>query len=376
MAKRSKKSKISRVFGYAKKWLIIGVGLVAIAFGAAYFLGSRPVGNIVERTKSQVRDAIEPIIAPQATLPPSPTAKVLTGGYQTYQTFNNCGPASLSMVLRYFDVNMSQYALGDELRPYQVSNGDNDDKSTTLYEMGHYAESLGFVTYYRPNGDVDLIKKFISAGIPVITRTWLHKDDYIGHYRVVKGYDDNEGVIIQDDSFQGANIKFTYSDFNNLWEGFNYEYLVILKPEQAETAKQIIGTNLDQNTAWQNSLKISDSALASDPGNIYAQFNKSVAYYHLGQYQKSVDAYESVESKLPFRMLWYQIDPIVAYQKLGDYDRVLSLTQHLIENGNRAFSEVYQIRGEVYQAQGKTTEANAEFEKVKLYNKNFYKYWE
>ena len=371
----AKKSKYSKALGFAKKWLLITLGL-AIASGVfAYVFAGRQTANILERTKSQVRDIVEPIIAPKPTLPPSPTAKVLTGGYQTYQTFNNCGPASLSMDLSYFGVNISQYVLGDELRPYQVASGDNDDKSTTLYEMAHKAESLGFATYYRPNGNVELIKNFISAGIPVITRTWLHKDDYIGHYRVVKGYDDAEGVIIQDDSFQGANIKFSYDEFNNLWEGFNYEYLVILKPEQKALAETIIGADLNETTAWNNSIKISEGVLAKDPGNIFARFNMSTAYYHLGEYQKSTNAYEAVESKLPFRMLWYQIDPILAYQKLGDYDRVLAITQHLIENGNRAFSEAYQIRGEVYQAQGKTTEANAEFEKVKLYNKNFYKYW-
>jgi len=66
----------------------------------------------------------------------------------------------------------------------------------------------------------------------------------------------------------------------------------------------------------------------------------------------------------------------LAYQKTGQYDRVFELTDHLINNGNRAFSEVYQIRGEIYQTQGKKAEAEKEFEKVLTYNQNFYKYWD
>lgn len=360
-----------------KKAGILLIIIIALAAGAYILLPKRQVNNLVERTKSQVREVVAPIVKPQATLPPSPTAKVLTGGYQTFQTFNNCGPASLSMTLRYFGVNKSQHELGDELRPYQVASGDNDDKSTTLPELARKAQELGFVAYNRPGGNYELIKQFISSGIPVITRTWLHKDDFIGHYRVVKGYDDGKGVIIQDDSFEGANLEYTYGEFDELWEAFNFEYLVIVRPEQKDLAEQIMGENASESVAWENSLKLSESALGKNPNNMYAHFNASVAYYHLGEYEDAVKSYEkTLSGNLPFRMLWYQIEPILAYQKLKKYDTVFSMTNKLIDGGNRAFSEAYQIRGEIYQDQGKTAEANAEFEKVKQYNKNFVKYWE
>lgn len=75
-------------------------------------------------------------------------------------------------------------------------------------------------------------------------------------------------------------------------------------------------------------------------------------------------------------MLWYQIEPILAYQKLDRRDKVFEITNFIIENGNRAFSEVYQIRGEIYEKEGNTEAANTEFAKVYQYNKNFYKYWD
>src|SRR3990172_9444029 len=321
------------------------------------FLNSynRQFGNMVARTKFQVREAVEPIIKSKPTLPPSATAKVLTGGYQTFQTFNNCGPASLSMTIRYFDINVSQYDLGDQLRPYQVASGDNDDKSTTLPEMAKKAEEYGLIAYHRPAGNIETLKQFINMGVPVITRTWTKVNEDIGHFRVVKGYDDSKKIIIQDDSLQGANREYSYDEFNQLWSKFNYEYMVVVRPEQNELAETILGENLASTTAWQNAVELSNFTLSQDPHSTGAVFNRSVAYYHLGEYQKAVDDYEKVESALPFRSLWYQIEPILAYQKLGNYDKVIAITDRLIEHGNRAFSEVYQIRGEVYQSRGKTS---------------------
>lgn len=340
-----------------------------------YLTGNREMANQLARTKFQVQEAVAPYIKPRPSLPPSPTLKVLSKGTQVFQTFNNCGPASLSMALSYFDVKVSQHTLGDALRPYQVPNGDNDDKSTTLYEMEKKAQEYGFATYYRPGGDMKLIKSFISIDIPVIARTWTKPGEDIGHFRVIKGYDDAKGIIVQDDSLQGANLTYTYEEFSKLWEAFNYEYMVIVPKDKVEMAEVILGENLNKETAWENALGASEGAIKSDPSNVYPKFNKLVALYHLGKYQEAINLYEQIENNLPRRMLWYQIEPIVAYQKLGKFDKVFKITDNLIENGNRAFSEVYQIRGEIYESLGDTQKAKEEFDKVILYNKNFYKYW-
>ena len=358
------------------KNLIIVILVLILGSGAFLLLQNRQIGNLVERTKFQVRDVVEPIVRPKPTLKPSPTAKVLTGGYQTFQTFNNCGPASFSMALSYFDIDKSQHVLGDILRPYQQSKGDNDDKSVTLPELAHLAEEYGFIAFTRPDGNMSLLREFINNDIPVIARTRTKISENIGHFRVVKGYDDAKGVIIQDDSLQGSNLEFSYADFNALWETFNYEYLVLVTPEKKDIAEVILGENLSETIAWENALETSAAALVKNPENIYAQFGRSVAFYHLGRYQESVDAFELVEGKMPFRTLWYQIEPILAYQKLRMYERVFAMTEEILNNGNRAFSELYQIRGEIYQAQGKDDLARQEFDKVLLYNKNFFKYWD
>src|SRR3990167_5746090 len=96
-----------------KKRLLLMLAAISLSL-ILIFSKNREAGVLIERTKFQVREAVEPIIKPPPTIPPSPTTKVLTGGYHTFQTFNNCGPASLSMALRYFGINVSQHDLGDQ----------------------------------------------------------------------------------------------------------------------------------------------------------------------------------------------------------------------------------------------------------------------
>ena len=97
----------------------------------------------------------------------------------------------------------------------------------------------------------------------------------------------------------------------------------------------------------------------------------STSYYHIGDFQNSVAAFEKVESRLPKRMLWYQIEPILAYKKLGNYSRVFQIIENVLNNGNRAYSELYQIRGEIYLEQGNKEAARREFELALQYNKNY-----
>lgn len=297
-------------------------------------------------------------------------SKTLKNDYHVFQTFNNCGPASLSMALSYYGINVSQKELGEALRPYQNAKGDNDDKSVTLDEMAAKAQEYGFLTYHRTGGDLQIIQRFISNDIPVIARTWLHENDYIGHFRVIKGFSTVSREIIQDDSYEGKNLIFSMDKFNKLWEAFNYEYLVIVPKDKKELAEEILGRAVDEKYSWEKSKSTSQQQLTKDPNNVYAAFNLSVAEYYLGNYQASIDAYESVQSKLPMRMLWYQIEPILAYQKLNRYEKVFQITDQILNNHNRAFSELYIIRGEIYRDQGNETAANDEFEKAKFYNKN------
>lgn len=260
------------------------------------------------------------------------------------------------MALSFYGINVSQQELGQDLRPFQVASGDNDDKSVTLAELAEKSKEYGFVPYHRPAGNAEIIKHFISNDMPVITRTLTKPNEDIGHYRVIKGYNDYE--FIQDDSLQGKNLRYSYEDFNELWKQFTYEYLVLVPPEKKKIAETILGRDVDPRNAWKKAARGATG------------LNLSVALYYLGDYQGSVKAFESVEHQLPFRTLWYQIEPILSYAALGDDDRVLSLTQQILDNYNRAFSELYIIRGDIFKKRGDMLAARREYEKAVHYNVN------
>lgn len=150
------------------------------------------------------------------------------------------------MALRYFGVDKSQKELGDVLRPYQVANGDNDDKSVTLLELTEEAKKHGLKAYSRPGGTVEMLEEFIAMDLPVITRTWLKVNDDIGHYRVVRGYDRARGVLIQDDSLQGKSLEYAYADFEAIWKKFGYELLVLVEPEQSAAVEAVLGELVDK----------------------------------------------------------------------------------------------------------------------------------
>lgn len=315
----------------------------------------------------------DPSMSPSDTPVPTvaiPDRYVIDGRTHAFQTFNNCGPATLSMALSYFGLNYSQATLGNILRPYQVPGGDNDDKSVTLAEVASQAEEYGLHAYLRPNGTPEKLEKFIAQGLPIITRTWLKEDEDIGHYRVVRGYDRTAQTLVQDDSLQGKDLTYTYDEFNAIWQPFNYEYLVLADDDRRGLVEQILAEEKDEQVAWRNALIRVENEMQQDPDNWHLRFAKSRIHYYLGEYEKSVTAFEEVEDRLSFRTLWYQIEPIRAYYELGQDERVFSLTDRVLNNQNRAFSELYVLRGKIHERNGNIEAAREQYQLAVQYNQN------
>lgn len=350
---------IKRFFAFS---FLIVLGVSGIAFVSV--VPSR--GEEMKLTQTTLTSLPSPI----PTIQPFPIAKRLENPYHVAQTFNNCGPASLSMALSYFGINKSQDELGLALRPYQNPIGDNDDKSVTLEEMAEKAKEYGLMSYHRPNGTIELLKQFIANDMPIIARTWLHVDEDIGHYRVVKGYNDENQTILQDDSYQGPNLLFTYDEFNTLWSHFDYEYLVLAPKDKQHIAEQILGKNVDEKFAWQETVQMNEKKLTKNPDDVYSRFNLSVALYYIGDYKRSVEEFEKVHYSLPPRTLWYQREPIESYFQLGNDQKVFELTDMILNNQNRAYSELYIVRGKIYQKQGNLEAARQEFQNAVYYNSN------
>ncbi len=342
--------------------------LITVSFPAFLIVLKKP--NQI--AQSALINPPSPTVTPAIISPtPLPITKLLHNDYHVYQTFNNCGPAALSMALSYYGHSVSQQVLGQKLRPFQNPQGDNDDKSTTLEELAIAAQNYNLIPYHRPAGDTQIVKRLLALDLPVITRTLLKTNEDIGHYRVIKGYDDSRQIFIQDDSLQGNNLEYSYTDFDRLWQTYNYEFLVLAPTQKLEQVESTLGELVDPIKAWQKAKTISTKRLEQNPDNFIAQFNRSVASYHLGEFQQSIADFEAVQSKLPMRHLWYQIEPIQAYFELKEYQKVLSLTRQILDNHNRAFSELYLIRGQTYQNLNQPNQARFEYNQAILYNANF-----
>jgi tetratricopeptide (TPR) repeat protein len=354
--------------------ILLFLGVLLFMFGML-----QPISPEVSPAADIPSSLPSPMVTPTPTpslsveaLPAIPLQYELDAGSHVFQTFNNCGPASLSMALSYFDVDRSQASLGDVLRPYQHSQGNNDDKSVTLDELEAWAEANGYGAVHRPAGDIELLQRFVAAELPVIVRTWLNPDEDIGHYRVVVGYDREREILIQDDSLQGDDLEYSYSDFNEIWEAFFYEYLVLIPAERAGELEPLLGTISTEMNAWQDALEQATAQLDENPNDLWAQFNRSVALYQLGRFQESIAAFEQVEGRLPSRTLWYQIQPLLAYYRAGEYGEVMTRTEAILENENAAFSELFVLRAAVLRQQGADPAARQALERAARYNESSY----
>lgn len=363
-------------------YIVISIFTLIIIAGTVLWYSNEQ--EVPEKSTAAVRPTIS---QPTSTPPPvrfktPPPSYALPQSRFVSQSFNNCGPASLSMVMSMFGTFVDQETLADRMRPFHNPAGGVDDKSIFAEEFVTYAEENGFKALQRPNGDIELLKKFVANDIPVVVRTWLNMSEDIGHFRIVRGYNDETRTILQDDSYQGPNLSYTYDDFLAMWQPFNYGYILVYPPEKQAVVEAILGEDKEAATAYRSSIERAEEEIESCGGDsspsaqndiscAYPHFNIASANYYLGNYEETISHYEQVASRLPGRMLWYQIEPIQAYQKIGQDEAVFQLTDRILNTGNMAYSELYQMRGEIYKKQGNTALARQEFEKAVRYNVNY-----
>src|SRR3989344_7237607 len=304
------------------KWKVTIALLAACVAGFLYLLwwmegGIRyraPLGASVPAAADSAGDE------PRGQTEGLPRVKTMQGLAHAWQSFNNCSSVALLVALSHWGIADTQEAIAEATRPWNNATGDNDDKSVTLYELADYAsDKYDLATYVRPNGTIELLKKFVANDIPVIARALNDPDkDYV-HYRVVRGYDEGKRIIIQSDGIEGPNESYTYDEWLHIWKDYNYSYLIVVPPEKKSLVEAILGEEKDEKTAWQNAKERAEAELAKNPNNRFAHFNLVTALYYLGDYKGTVQEFEKVEPYLTPHKLWYQMEPIEAYFKLGNY---------------------------------------------------------
>lgn len=296
------------------------------------------------------------------------------------QTWNNCAPVSALMALSYYGVKVSQPEAGKALRP---NGGDQNspigDKHVEPNELVTYLQSKGLKTIIRENGSLDQIRALLSAGVPVIMQQWLKEGDDIAHYRVVRGYDVATNVLIFNDSMdRKPNTVVSTADEEKLWKAFDRRYLPVYRANQEATVKAILGVDASEQTNLNRALEAARKYSETNPADVDAWRNLGFLLYTKGDYQGALKVWEQKLSPLlassdngPYnRFLWYQLWPVISYNKVGNYQQVLKMAPNEIEKA-KVYSEVRYEYAVALLNTGRKQEAITQLKQAVLDDQNY-----
>jgi tetratricopeptide (TPR) repeat protein len=304
-----------------------------------------------------------PTIAPD--LKPLQASVLLRGLKHDYQKFNNCGPTTLEMNLSFFGRTDTQAEIAAFTKP------NSQDKNVRPDEIAAYANRAGFRTLIRVNGNFDLLNLLLSNNLPVIVETGLVKEPqgWMGHYRLVIGYDANQ--LITMDSYDGPSVKLRYAELDDLWREFNRLYIVIYPAEQEALVHAIVGETWNDATMYAQALARANQESEANPNDAFAQFNRGTSLTGLGRYPEAIAAFERAQQiGLPWRMWWYQFEPFVAYVQAKQYDKAIALANSVLSKAED-LEEAHYYKGLALRGLGREAEAQREFQTALSYNKNY-----
>jgi hypothetical protein len=316
-----------------------------------------------------------PTALPQPTATPIPQSISLPAPAWEKQGPNNCGPASLSMYLRYYGWEGDQFSISSLLKPQR------DDRNVNVEEMAYYVNNYAgwLKVLYRVGGDIDTLKKLLAAGMPVIIEEsfyfespyWPNDDLWAAHYNLITGYDDISQTFTAQDSFVGADQVIPYQKLQEYWHSFNYIYILIYPPEKEGEVQAILGENWDVNVNRQNALELSQAETLSNPQDAFAWFNLGSNLVYFERYIEASEAFDKArEQGLPQRMLRYQFSPFFAYFHTGQIDDLLALTEYALQITPNA-EEALLWHGWALYRQGDSNSAIADFQNALAQNPNY-----
>lgn len=309
---------------------------------------------------------------PFPTPDPPPRAARLLGMRLVWQQYNGCAPAALTMLLLYHGWRGTLTEVTRGIRPH------DGDVSVRSIEMVAFAEAQNLRAVARTGGTLDILRRLVAAGFPVLVENAYNPGghDWMGHNRVVMGYNDDEARVYTFDSVLGSGTDgngrpIDYLEFDALWKPFNRAYLVAYPPEQEARVQAILGPqwNATANAEW--TLAQAQQELALDPEDAFARFNLGSALLALGRPAEATVAFEQArELGLPWRYLWYHFGPFEAYLQAGRYQDVLALGEEVL-NTTRGVEEVYYYMGQAYAALGDVQRAAAHYQQALARNAHF-----
>jgi len=277
------------------------------------------------------------------------------------QDWNNCGPATLALYLRYYGWEGDQFDISEVIKPTR------DDRNVNVDELVYYVRTRsGWLNAeFRVGGDLDILKKLLAAGFPVMIEEtfktdrqyWPDDDRWAGHYLLVTGFDDAAQQFTVHDSEVGPNQKISYSDLDKNWQSFNYVYMMAFPSEMQTTLESVLGENWDVETNRQKALEASEKETKSEPDNAYVWFNYGTNLTYFERYNDAAAAFDTARTiGLPARMLRYQFGPFISYFHSMRTDDLIALTKYALEI-TRTSEEAMLWRGWGFYRQGNNADA-------------------
>ncbi len=267
-----------------------------------------------------------------------------------HNRWNYCGPANLTMALKFWGWKGNRDDVARVIKPGAADEEDfiqagKTDKNVMPYEMVDFVnEQTEFRALSRQGGELNLLKKFLSAGFPVMVEKGYYEADYtgkiswMGHYQLVSGYNDvEEYFIVQDTYNDGPDFHVDYTRFEEGWRSFNYLFLLVYPSERNEEIYTLLGQWQDEIWARQHALEkaVAEESQLTGNDRFFAVFNQGTSLVSLQRYAEAAAAYDRAfalyaelgqdDTQRPYRIIWYQTGPYFAYFYTGRYQDVINL---------------------------------------------------
>ena len=321
-----------------------------------------------------------PTFQPTITATPLPATVMLEGVKyeQQHGRLNYCGPANFSMALTYWGWDGNRDVIGKVVMPINEK-----DKNVMPYELQDYITDNvpGMTSIIRHGGDIETLKRLVSAGFPVVVEIGVYEVDlngkysWMGHYGFVTGYDDASQMIIYQDSYQpdpttnpGPNRKIGYEKLIQRWRAFNFVFIVVYPVEKQNDVLTLLGPLTDEEQANRRALEVArtESQILTDVDEYFAWFNAGTSHVALFEYADAAIAYDyafnlyaklEVESSVrPYRMMWFQTGPYKAYYYTNRFADVIYLANTTLNDtiAEPVLEESLYWRGKAYYMAGQT----------------------
>ena len=264
-----------------------------------------------------------PTAEPVQLIAPGPSASLPSPAWEK-QDWNNCGPATLAMALRMFGWQGDQYSIAETLKP------NRRDKNVRWDEMVYYVQSNagGLRATFRVGGDIQLLKRIIANGLPVIVEKGTDIPDFgwAGHYLLLTAYDEARQTFTAQDSFVAADQAVTYTVLDAYWQNFNRLFILVFPPEDHAKVQALLGPDADEDENRRRALATAQLETQTDARNPYAWWNLGSTLNVFDRYEEAAAAFDQARTLgLPWRMIWYQFGPYRAYYNVGRYQEVIDL---------------------------------------------------